>query len=87
MSKRKTKPADTWPDDPVVDEVRRIRAALWKEAGGEINAYFDLVHREAQLARALGAAGATGAAGAPSKSRRTKAAPKRKTAARRGRAA
>ena len=25
---------ETWPDDPVVREVREARARLWKEAGG-----------------------------------------------------
>ncbi len=27
------KPKQTWPDDPVVREVREARAKLWKEAG------------------------------------------------------
>jgi hypothetical protein len=43
-SKRTT--AISWPDDPVVAEVRRIRAAMWKEAGGDFDAYFEMVKRE-----------------------------------------
>jgi hypothetical protein len=26
-----------WPNDPVVEEVRRIRSELWKEAGGTVS--------------------------------------------------
>ena len=37
----------SWPDDPVVEEVRRIRQALWEEAGRDIAAYIELIHQEA----------------------------------------
>lgn len=36
---------DAWPDDPVVREVRKARARLWKEAGGNIDGLMELVHR------------------------------------------
>lgn len=32
-----------WPDDPVVAEVRAIRAKLWQEAGGTVAGFIKLV--------------------------------------------
>jgi len=34
-----------WPDDPVVAEVRAIRAKMWKEGGGTVAGFLELVHR------------------------------------------
>jgi len=38
-------------DDPVVSEVRAIRAKLWKEGGGTIEGFLKLLHREAKTKR------------------------------------
>jgi len=35
-------------DDPVVAEVRAIRAAMWREAGGTVEGYLRLLDREAK---------------------------------------
>ena len=36
-------------DDPVVEEVRRIRAKLWAEAGGTVEGYLRLMDERAEL--------------------------------------
>lgn len=38
----------SWPDDPVVEEVRRARRELWKQAGGTLEGLSRLVKRLAQ---------------------------------------
>jgi hypothetical protein len=35
-----------WPDDPVVEDVRKIRQAIWNEAGGTIEGLLKLLDRE-----------------------------------------
>jgi hypothetical protein len=37
----------SWPDDPVVREVRAARAELWKEAGGTIEGLMRLAKKRA----------------------------------------
>lgn len=37
--------------DPVVEEVRAARAALWEEAGRDLDALFELAARETDSAR------------------------------------
>ena len=38
-----------WPDNPVVAEVRAIRAKLWEEGGGTVAGFIDLIrHRAAR---------------------------------------
>lgn len=37
-------------DDPVVAEVRAIRARLWKEAGGTIDGFLKLLAKEKRAA-------------------------------------
>ncbi len=32
-----------WPEDPVVDEVRTIRAKMWKEGGGTVAGFLEIV--------------------------------------------
>jgi hypothetical protein len=41
----------SWPEDPVVREVRQIRQQLWKEAGGTIKGLTRLLDREAPVRR------------------------------------
>ncbi len=45
---RKTK---SWPDDPVVEEVRRVREAILKEAGGTIEGLIAWLDREVPAKR------------------------------------
>jgi hypothetical protein len=42
----------SWPEDPVVREVRQIRQRLWKEAGGTIEGLTRLLDREKPARRA-----------------------------------
>jgi hypothetical protein len=45
----------SWPDDPVVREVREARAKLWKEAGGTIEGLMRLAReRVARLKKGKG---------------------------------
>jgi hypothetical protein len=44
---RKSKPRE----DPVVEEVRRIRATLWKQAGGTVEGYLAQNRRNAKVGR------------------------------------
>ena len=49
---RKTPPAaDDWTNDPVVAEVRRVRAAICREAEGDMAKYFALVRKLAAQVR------------------------------------
>lgn len=41
MAKRAPEPRPS--DDPVIDEIRKIRADMWKEGGGTIEGYLRLV--------------------------------------------
>jgi len=40
------KKAKSWPDDPVVEEVRQVRQAILKEAGGTIEGLIAWLDRE-----------------------------------------
>ncbi|MFH0982557.1 MAG: hypothetical protein V2A79_13615 [Planctomycetota bacterium] len=43
-----------WPDDPVVAEVRAIRAQLWKEGGGTVAGLVELIRRRTQESESAG---------------------------------
>jgi hypothetical protein len=45
---RDTNAAPDWPNDPVVAEVRAIRAKLWKEAGGTFEGLMELIRRRSE---------------------------------------
>ena len=38
----------SWPDDPVVNEVRKVRQEIWREAGGTIEGLLAWLDREVQ---------------------------------------
>ncbi len=40
-----------WPDNPVVAEVRAIRAKLWQEGGGTVAGFLELIRRRAASSR------------------------------------
>jgi hypothetical protein len=46
-----TKAKSIWSDDPVVQEVRRARARLWKEGGGTIEGLMRVVKLKAARIR------------------------------------
>lgn len=44
-----------WPDDPVVEEVRAVRAKLWEEGGGTIEGFVELIRKRAAEFKSVGA--------------------------------
>ena len=45
---RRKSSADDILDNPVVQEIRAIRARMWKDGGGTVEGYLKLVQREAK---------------------------------------